>query len=505
LERKRRHETRRSPRPGEREDLRKRVARALEDELSLIERRHRFELGRAEIRMMRSRAETVQREAQKRAAAKAANGAFRKSKLARVHEAAPQEAEQHLVLIDRVSPDPARVMAEEAALAKRQYQLATERSTIVAEIRAAAERVPAPSAQGIRRVGPTVVVINPSLSSRDAAPLTMSHYDRLEVDRLLAWLKKAGAEADRYEFGAAELSLRAPKAVCTRLIKHWGRPEVMTSLGSCIAVARSLSEAQRAPHVAHTKAGTAQLDERRPATDHTSASGDKHIGQERLRQLSRGPATSANQRQATQSAQPAHPAGQKSASAARSTSAAAVQNLRVSAAAAPADQTSFTPTGSQASKASSSPAAPLPTPQPERSTQPSSPPEYIRLDAEFIAAERAAGRSVESHDLSFWRKVMTAEEPLVLTAPLGGTQGLQIIVDDEPASIEVVSRRLERTANDPQLSRYLRTMVPTLSPVRPGELGLASIPVTLHASLTPEQDVSAEVQYGAWRSGRWGR
>ncbi len=100
---------------------------------------------------------------------------------------------------------------------------------------------------------------------------------------------------------------------------------------------------------------------------------------------------------------------------------------------------------------------------------------------------------------------MTAEEPLVLTPPLGGTQGLQIIVDDEPASIEVVSRRLERTANDPQLSRYLRTMVPTLSPVRPGERGLTSIPVTLHASLTPEQDVSAEVQYGAWRSGGWGR
>lgn len=499
---------------AERDDLHKRLAIARDDELALIERRYRFELGLAEIRMMRSRAETVQRETTRRAAAKASNGAFRKSSLAKIHEAAPREAALHLQLIDGLTPNVGEIERERDAIATRWGELDAVRSLLGGEVKAASAKIGSAPSRAIRRLGPTVVAIDTRLVVTPATASMPSRFDRLEIDRLLAWFKKNGQDLERFSLVGTELTVRAPQAVCTRLIKHADKPAVLRALGDCIEQVRRAADltaeaALSNPEVMHT-----QDVNPRSLARATETARDKRDGQERMRQLSRGPEAASAQRvdanakgsesadisggvspktdvrQQTRLTRPAVETDIYSPSAAvggnPKATPARSSRMQTGGGRAAADLSPMA-TGAKidgrgveiSSALSGVSAAPLP--------------DYVLVDAEFVRAELAAGHNVDGDDLRFWRKMLTAENTSVLAAPDPADKMRQLYVEDHPIPIDIVSRRLVRAASDPQLSRYLCHMLPTLPAIMPGEIGLASVAMRLHNAVEAQTEIDLGV------------
>lgn len=485
---------------SEQDELKKDVAKAVKDELALIERRYRLELASAEVRMLRSRAETVEREVKRRGAAKAASGAFKKSGLNQVREAALRDARRHLSLIDKLSPEPAQVEAEMAVTSTSQKQLEARRSVLADEIARAMDPAESPAILGIRRRGTTTVAVDLGRPLQQVVFEGMSQFEQLEINRLLAWFKKTGSEIDRYEFGQSEMSLRAPKAVCTRLLKHWGRPEVMTVLQTCMEVAKKSQEAEAAGHI---KNGSFYF--RAPSERDTRKANIAHIGKrpgahEILKRLSKGPADSANRivsqpqsgQQATYSLNKVKPVPLSSSSPKSAAPVLAVKDLtRPMTESAGANASSTTEGRAPDQSATVQPLADQikPSPGPEEVVMQS---ERIQIDEGFIAKERAAGLSVDGGNLRFWRKVMTGEVLPMWAAPRASGERFAIYLRDEPVSRAILSRRLEGVNNDPQLSRYLSAMFPVMPTLPPGEIDPVSLSVPLRMPASSQNDISAD-------------
>jgi hypothetical protein len=484
---------------SEQHELRKDVAATVKEELALIERRYRLEVESAEVRMLRSRAETVEREVKRRGAAKAENSAFRKTALARVHQAAPREARRHLALIDQLSPDPVQVEAEIAATSTLQQEIEARRSALAHEIARAMDSAESPAILGIRRTGATAVAIDLGRPLQQIVFESISRFEQLEINRLLAWFKKTGREIDRYEFGQSEMTLRAPQAVCTRLLKHWGRPEVMTVLQTCMNLAKQSQEAEVSRQIknASSRVGAQSKGEIRAGS--IARLSDNHAAYERLKRLSKGRTGSATMldpqpqrdEQATSLPNEVKPVSLSPSSSKPVAHVVALRNPTGSTTRRVVENASSTAPGRTSGEAAT---AKPPADQFKHSTgldEVALQPERIQIDENFIAKEHAAGLSVDSDNLRFWRKVMRAEVPPMWAAPEASSERLEIYLRDDPVGCAIVSRRLKGVNDDPQLSRYLSIMILKVPTLPPGEIDPISLSVPLHVPEPSHTGISA--------------
>jgi hypothetical protein len=86
---------------------------------------------------------------------------------------------------------------------------------------------------------------------------------------------------------------------------------------------------------------------------------------------------------------------------------------------------------------------------------------YLRQDREFIEEEVRARRQIESELLSMFRDLMTAKNPAFFQH-LDEEGKAQLLSFSDPEAEEIVERRLREAANDDQVMRYIKRMLPTL-------------------------------------------
>lgn len=195
-------------------------------EIALIYERCRFELAQAEIAMMRSRAETIMREAGRRGVGRDEGKAYRKSSLAPLRDVALREAEAHLALVDTFAPTKESIEAEVLKQKSERLRLGAGAEKLNADI--LWSEVEPTRVSGIERLSATTIAIPLQLPACNAIP--KGGYEQLEVGRLQDWFEKHESDASSFFIQNGRLVISARQAVCSRLMKHCANPLILERL-----------------------------------------------------------------------------------------------------------------------------------------------------------------------------------------------------------------------------------------------------------------------------------
>lgn len=409
-----------------RPELQRDYAKLRQEELDLVERCFRFELAQAEIAMMKSRAETIIREAGRRGVGRDEGGAYRKSSLAPLRDVALREAETHIALVDMFAPSREAVEAEVQGQQDEQARLTRAAKALGASVLQSSHD-PARSG-GIERLSPTSIRLPLPPMGRHSTQ--EGRYDRQEIGRLLSWFDKHASNQTNFVIAEGKVTIFAKQAVCTLLAKHAAHPDVSARL-------KSLAEAFQLTEAAQT---TSILDQaRRVLADRKEARGSPIVQSPTL-------ALPPNS---------THVVGQERSlhveTLGPGVSSAATLNGNVERAA-----------DGIGSELQDKPQAPEMTQHSASSHQDrADAADHLRYDREFIEEEVRARREIESELLRIFRHLMTAENPAFFQH-LDQQGRPQLLSFSDPVAEEIVERRLREAANDDQVTRYIQRMIPTL-------------------------------------------
>jgi hypothetical protein len=399
-------------------------AKLRKEELDLIERCFRFELAQAEIAMMKSRAETIIREAGRRGVGRDEGEAYRKSSLAPLRDVALREAEAHIALVDAFAPTKEAIATELRGQQDERARL-SKAAKVLGGIILQSHHAPARSV-GIERLSPTSIRLPVQPTGRHST--REGRYDRKEIERLLSWLNKHGGERERFVVADGKITITAKQAVCTLLAKHGAHPDISARLED---LAASYKAKEQVGSVNILKQAQRVLADRK-----------KSPGNQILRPLALVPALS-----------PVNVAEQQRFRQAEGL------GLAISAAVPPIGSIKG-PIEAISSQPEANPEAPERAPAPvlEEGTGEAA---YLRQDREFIEEEVRARRQIESELLSMFRDLMTAKNPAFFQH-LDEEGKAQLLSFSDPEAEEIVERRLREAANDDQVMRYIKRMLPTL-------------------------------------------
>lgn len=301
----------RIPAGPDRDAITKGLAEHRRTELQLIERAHSFETGDAEIRMALSRADTILREAAKRAANGTKSRGFKSGQLATMRADVQADAEQHVRFVRSISPSAEQIADEREAIAAARLEIVRQREAFDASVTEALsrlktptpERHSAPAFQTPRIAWKTengravVFDLRVLASTRAASP--KGKFTELEIGRVVAWLNKHRSDSEAMTFTDDTVTFRPPPAVANFLIQYQSAPALRAWIGGeqvrrvratpfpKDGVADEVTVASSPPNQNAQRNRTDAFAERgmeQPALDHGE-------GQRELSRLAKGPPT----------------------------------------------------------------------------------------------------------------------------------------------------------------------------------------------------------------------
>jgi hypothetical protein len=105
-------------------------------------------------------------------------------------------------------------------------------------------RAPAQSPAGVERLGHTRVALDlESLTHPSPAAGPAGKYDKVEIERVASWLKAHRDEPSRFELIEGKLLINAPKAVCSKLMRHAAHPDLRAELAELVKDRQRVQEA----------------------------------------------------------------------------------------------------------------------------------------------------------------------------------------------------------------------------------------------------------------------